>query len=97
MTLQKLTPQAFADHPVVLVEDVVGTKKNRYEKAHQKGSGFGLVTIDNVAKTYKIEAFRFLIDATANRKPVNAFTSPTTPATSMPSCCGLLYRANCDA
>ena len=42
----------------------VGTKKNRYEKAHQKGSGFGLVTIDTEAKTYLIESFRFLIDAT---------------------------------
>lgn len=42
----------------------VGTKKNRYEKAHQKGSGFGLVTIDTVAKTYTLESFRFLIDAT---------------------------------
>jgi len=42
----------------------VGTKRNRYEKAHQKGSGFGLVTVDTDAKTYKIESFRFLIDAT---------------------------------
>jgi hypothetical protein len=42
----------------------VGTKKNRYAKAHQKGSGFGLVTIDTVAKTYTLESFRFLIDAT---------------------------------
>lgn len=50
----------------------VGTKKNRYEKAHQKGSGFGLVTIDTEAKTYKIESFRFLIDAT-DGKPSNQF------------------------
>lgn len=42
----------------------VGTKKNRYEKAHQKASGFGMVTVDLEAKTYFIEAFRFLIDAT---------------------------------
>ena len=42
----------------------VGTKKNRYELAHQKGSGFGLVTIDTEAKTYFLEAFRFQIDAT---------------------------------
>ncbi len=42
----------------------VGTKKNRYELAHQKGSGFGLVTIDPQAKTYRVEAFRFLVDAT---------------------------------
>jgi hypothetical protein len=42
----------------------VGRDRNRYKKAHEKGSGFGLVTIDTEAKTYKIEAFRFLIDAT---------------------------------
>lgn len=41
----------------------VGTKKNRYEKAHQKGSGFGLVTIDTEEKTYLIDCFRFLVDA----------------------------------
>lgn len=50
----------------------VGNKKNRYEKAHQKGSGFGLVTIDTEARTYKIEAFRFLIDAT-DGKATNQF------------------------
>ncbi len=43
----------------------VGTKKHRYEKAHQKGSGFGLVTIDIERKTYQVEAFRFLVDATS--------------------------------
>ncbi len=50
----------------------VGTKKNRYEKAHQKGSGFGLVTVDTEARTYKIEAFRFLVDAT-DGNPENQF------------------------
>lgn len=43
---------------------VVGTSKNRYQKAHEKGSGFGMVTIDCVAKTYGIESFKFLVDAT---------------------------------
>jgi alkaline phosphatase D len=38
--------------------------KHRYKLAQQKGSGFGLVTIDPVAKTYHIDSFRFLIDAT---------------------------------
>ena len=42
----------------------VGRAKNRYEKAHEKGSGFGLVTIDTEKKTYLIESFRFLIDPT---------------------------------
>ncbi|HUG66310.1 MAG TPA: alkaline phosphatase D family protein [Pirellulaceae bacterium] len=45
----------------------VGTEKNRYDLAHQKGSGFGLVTIDTEAKTYKLEAFRFLCDPTDGR------------------------------
>lgn len=44
---------------------VVGKAPNRYEKAHEKGSGFGMVTIDTEEKTYKLEAFRFLCDATA--------------------------------
>ncbi|MCB1122668.1 MAG: alkaline phosphatase D family protein, partial [Verrucomicrobiae bacterium] len=42
----------------------VGTEKNRYKLAHQKGSGFGIVTIDTRAKTYYLECFRYLIDAT---------------------------------
>ena len=42
----------------------VGTEKNRYDKAHQKASGFGLVTVDTEAKTYTLESFRFLVDAT---------------------------------
>ncbi|MCB1088627.1 MAG: twin-arginine translocation pathway signal, partial [Verrucomicrobiae bacterium] len=50
----------------------VGTEKNRYEKAHQKGSGFGLVTIDTEKKTYLIESFRFKIDAT-DGNPANQF------------------------
>ena len=51
---------------------VVGTDKNRYKKAHQKGSGFGLVTIDTKAKTYTLDAFRFLCDPTDD-KPDNQF------------------------
>ena len=50
----------------------VGSKKNRYELAHQKGSGFGFVTIDPKEKTFKVEAFRFLVDAT-DGKPENQF------------------------
>ncbi|MCA9121472.1 MAG: alkaline phosphatase D family protein [Planctomycetaceae bacterium] len=50
----------------------VGKEKNRYDLAHQKGSGFGLVTIDTEAKTYKLEAFRFLCDPT-DGKPDNQF------------------------
>lgn len=42
----------------------VGTEKNRYDKAHQKGSGFGMVTVDIEAKTYRLESFKFLVDAT---------------------------------
>ena len=40
----------------------VGREKNRYALAHQKGSGFGFVTIDTEAKTYKLDSYRFLID-----------------------------------
>ena len=43
---------------------LVATKKHRYQRAHQKGSGFGFVTIDTHNKTYHIEAFRFLVNAT---------------------------------
>ena len=50
----------------------VGTKRPRYERAHQKGSGFGFVTIDTEKKTYKLEAFRFNVDPT-DGKPGNQF------------------------
>ncbi|MCB1207566.1 MAG: alkaline phosphatase D family protein [Verrucomicrobiae bacterium] len=51
---------------------VVPTAKNRYEKAHEKGSGFGLVTVDTEARTYLCESFRFLVDAT-DGKAANQF------------------------
>ncbi|WP_146454141.1 alkaline phosphatase D family protein [Rubripirellula tenax] len=50
----------------------VATKKNRYEKAHQKASGFGFVTIDTDAKTYFVEAYKFAIDP-ADGNPDNQF------------------------
>ena len=50
----------------------VASRKNRYERAHQKGSGFGFVTIDTEKKTYLVEAFRFLVDP-ADGKPENQF------------------------
>ena len=37
---------------------------HRYERAHLKASGFGFVTVDTASKTYHIEAFKFLVDAT---------------------------------
>jgi alkaline phosphatase D len=43
---------------------VVGQEPNRYDKAHEKGSGFGFITFDTDKKTYFIESFRFLIDVT---------------------------------
>ena len=46
----------------------VASKKNRYELAHQKGSGFGMVTIDGEAKTYFLESFRFAVDATDGKE-----------------------------
>ncbi len=51
---------------------IVPDKKNRYEVVHQKGSGFGFVTIDTQAKTYYLESFRFLVDATQD-DPANQF------------------------
>lgn len=48
------------------------SEKHRYDLAHQKGSGFGLVVIDTEKKTYKINSFRFAIDAT-DGKPSNQF------------------------
>jgi alkaline phosphatase D len=50
----------------------VGTETNRYRLAHQKGSGFSLVTVDPDARTFRIDAFRFLVDAT-DGKPGNQF------------------------
>lgn len=51
---------------------VVGKDKNRYKKAHEKGSGFGFVTIDPKAKSYFVEAYRFLVDPT-DGNPENQF------------------------
>ena len=50
-----------------------GTEKNRYDLAHQKGSGFGLVVIDPKEKTYTLNCYRFKIDAT-DGKASNQFT-----------------------
>lgn len=47
---------------------IVPNANNRYEKAHQKGSGFGMVTIDTERRTYYIEAYRFLIDPTDGKE-----------------------------
>ncbi|MGV3505402.1 MAG: alkaline phosphatase D family protein [Adhaeribacter sp.] len=38
------------------------TKQNRYQRAQDKASGFGLVTFNTGARTIKMEAFRFLAD-----------------------------------
>lgn len=51
---------------------VVGKAPNRYDKAHEKGSGFGFVTFDTEAKTYHIESFRFSVDA-LDGNPDNQF------------------------
>jgi alkaline phosphatase D len=49
-----------------------GVDKNRYKKAHQKASGFGLVTIDIEAKTYHLDCYKFSVDAT-DGNPDNQF------------------------
>jgi len=50
----------------------IGKAPNRYDKAQEKGSGFGFVTFDTERKTYFIESFRFLIDPT-DGQPTNQF------------------------
>ena len=50
----------------------VGTKRPRYERAHQKGSGFGYVIIDKVNKTYEIHAYKFDVNVFDN-DPDNEF------------------------
>ncbi|WP_041525038.1 alkaline phosphatase D family protein, partial [Gilvimarinus agarilyticus] len=50
----------------------VGQSDNRYIQAHEKGSGFGFIIFDTERKTYTIQAFRFLVDATDNN-PNNQF------------------------
>jgi len=51
----------------------VGKSSNRYQQAHEKGSGFGFITFDTGRKTYFIESYRFLIDATDGNSS-NQFT-----------------------
>jgi hypothetical protein len=45
---------------------------NRYDFAHRKNSGFGVVTIDPAARTYTLECYKFVCDATDGR-PDNQF------------------------
>ncbi|MEM6915055.1 MAG: alkaline phosphatase D family protein [Verrucomicrobiota bacterium] len=42
----------------------VESESHPYEIAHQKASGFGLITVDTEEKTYLCESFKFLVDAT---------------------------------
>lgn len=64
----------FGNHAYVYAvgNPEVGRAKNRYDKAHQKGSGFGLITVDTKKRTYHLDCFRFLINAT-DGKPGNQF------------------------
>ncbi len=68
-SIRAVLPAANVLGNIAVVSNYDGaSKKHRYELAHQKGSGFGLATIDTRAKTYHIESFRFLIDATDGKK-----------------------------
>ena len=49
------------------------TAKNRYVQAHEKASGFGFITFDTKAKTYTLDAYKFLVDAT-DGKASNQFS-----------------------
>ncbi len=57
----------FGNHVYVYAvgDPEVATEQNRYDRAHQKGSGFGIITVDPKARTYTCDAYRFLIDATS--------------------------------
>lgn len=46
---------------------VVGKSNNRYVKAHEKGSGFGVISFDTQALTYTMAAYKFLIDIEDNK------------------------------
>ncbi|WP_035015401.1 alkaline phosphatase D family protein [Catenovulum agarivorans] len=41
-----------------------GQSKNRYVRAHEKGSGFGFIIFDTEQFTYTLSAFKYLIDVT---------------------------------
>ena len=56
----------------------VGKAPNRYDRAHETGSGFGFITFDPVKKTYTLDSFRFLIEPT-DGKASNQF--PEWPVT----------------
>jgi hypothetical protein len=47
-------------------------KVHPYQRAQMKASGFGFVTVDTEAKTYTLDAYKFLIDAT-DGKPDNQY------------------------
>ncbi len=51
---------------------IVPKSSNRYERAHQKGSGFGYVLLDPETQTYEIHSYRFLVDVT-DGNPENEF------------------------
>lgn len=44
----------------------VGKSPNRYIKAHEKGSGFGLIIFDTEKLTYTMHAYRYLVDVSKN-------------------------------
>ncbi|GLS82447.1 alkaline phosphatase D family protein [Paraferrimonas haliotis] len=45
---------------------IAATASNRYLKAQQKGSGFGVIRFNTEEKTYQIEAYRFLANLLSN-------------------------------
>ena len=51
---------------------LVGKSGNRYVQAHEKGSGFGMISFDTQAQTYTMEAYKFLIDVN-DHKTTNQF------------------------
>ncbi|MFG0287929.1 MAG: family 16 glycoside hydrolase, partial [Rhodopirellula sp. JB044] len=51
---------------------IASKSKHRYERAHEKGSGFGYVLMDPETETFEIHSYRFLVDVT-DGNPENEF------------------------
>lgn len=52
---------------------ILSRATNRYVEAHEKASGFGFITFDTQAKTYTLDAYKFLVDVT-DSNPNNQYT-----------------------
>jgi hypothetical protein len=49
------------------------TGADRYQRAHNKASGFGIIRVDHESRTFTCEAYRFCCDASRGPTPDNQF------------------------